>query len=450
MNIFKLLLFISLINIINNQSLLSQNNVIDEVIAIVGDEPILLSDIEHQYQQALMDGVNYDGDIKCKIFEDQLIQKLMLNQAILDSVEVSENEVINQVDRRMNMLISQIGSKEKLEEYFNKSILQIKRDQIELMRTMMLTQRMQMNITSDIKITPAEVRMFFKETPEDSLPKVPTQYELQQIAIYPPIQQEEVDKVKTRLRDFQKQIKEGRDFATLAVLHSEDKGTAIQGGEYGYATRSTFVPEFANVAFNLREKNQVSKIVETEYGFHIIQLIDRKGERINIRHILLKPKVRTEDKQKAKNYIDSISNAISSDKISFDEAALRYSMDKDTRANGGLMVNPKSSSSKFELNDLEPEIIRAIQNLNENELSKPVLMKDPKGYDVYKIFTIKKKNNPHRANLKDDYQLLKNIMIGKKREQIIHDWIIEKQAVTYISIKKEWQNCDFNYSGWNK
>ncbi|MBN2166939.1 MAG: peptidylprolyl isomerase [Marinilabiliaceae bacterium] len=449
MNILKLLIFIITLNLITIHSI-SQSNVIDEVVAIVGDEPILKSDIEQQYQQALMEGVVYDGDIKCRILEDQLIQKLMLNQAILDSVEVSENEVINEVDRRMNYFINQIGSKEKLEEYYNKSLIQIKRDQMDMIRNMMLTQRMQQNITSDLKITPAEVRIFFKQTPVDSLPMVPVQYELQQVAIYPPIKQEEIDNVKNRLRNFQKQVNEGRDFATLAVLYSEDKGSATRGGDLGFATRSTFVPEFANVAFNLQEKNKVSKIVETEYGFHIIQLIDRKGDRINVRHILLKPKINNEDREKAKNFIDSISQIIQNNTITFDEAALKYSMDKDSRANGGLMVNPNNSSSKFELNDMEPEIIRAVQNLNENQISAPVLMKDTKGYDVYRIFKLKKKTDTHRANLTDDYQLLKNIMLAKKREKIINDWIIEKQTATYISIKNDWINCDFKYSGWVK
>ena len=450
MSINKFTFIISSLLLFATSNIKSQSNIIDEVIAIVGDEPILKSDIEHQYQQALMEGITYDGNIKCMIFEEQLKQKLLLNQAILDSVEVGENEVVNEVDRRMNFYINQIGDKDKLEEYFNKSIIQIKRDMMDMVRNQILTQRMQAEITGDLKISPSEVRLFFRETKPDSLPLVPTQYELQELAIYPPVRQAEIDRIKNQLRDFQKQINEGRDFATLAVLYSEDQGTATRGGDLGWATRSTFVPEFANVAFNLQEPGKVSKIVETEYGFHIIQLIDRKGERINVRHILLKPKVSEADKKQANNFIDSIAALINAETISFSEAALRYSMDKDTRASGGLMVNPQTNSTKFELNDLQPEIIRSIQNLNENEISMPVLMKDKNGYDVYKIFMLKKKTEPHRANLQDDYQLLKNLMLDRKREKTLDNWIKEKQASTYISIKKDWQDCDFTYSGWVK
>jgi peptidyl-prolyl cis-trans isomerase SurA len=276
------------------------------------------------------------------------------------------------------------------------------------------------------------------------------QYELQQISIYPPVKQAEIDRVKDQLRTFQKQISDGRDFATLAVLYSEDKESATRGGDLGWATRSTFVPEFANAAFNLQEKGKVSKIVETEYGFHIIQLIDRKGDRINVRHILLKPKVSEIDKKNAFNFIDSISTLIKTNAITFDEAALRYSMDKDTRANGGQMVNPKTSTTKFELNDLAPEVIRAVQNLNINSLSSPVLMKDAKGYDIYNVYMVRQKLPPHRANLKDDYQLLNNLMLSKKKEKTLKNWIKEKQAATYITIDKSWTNCDFVYSGWVK
>lgn len=450
MKLTNLACFLSFFLILFALPSLAQNNVVDEVIAIVGDEPILKSDIEHQYQQALMDGNVYDGDMKCKIFEDQLIQKLLINQAILDSIIVGENEVVSEVDRRMNYMINQIGDKEKLEEYFNKSIIQIKRDQMEMMRDQMRTQRMQQTITGDLKITPSEVRMFFKETDQDSLPMVQTQYELQQLSLYPPVKQEEIDRVKEKLRDYQKQVNEGRDFATLAVLYSEDKGSATRGGDLGWMNRSSLVPEFANVAFNLQEKNKVSKIVETEFGFHIIQLIDRKGDRINCRHILLKPKISSENKKDAYEFIDSISQIIRKGDLSFDAAALRYSMDKDTRANGGIMVNPQNNSTKFELSHLQPEVIRATQNLKEGELSSPVLMMDEKGYEVYKIFYLKSETAPHRANLKDDYQLLKNLMLQRKSEKTLEDWIDEKQAATYISIKENWLHCEFEHKGWVK
>lgn len=451
MKINRLFLLL-IITLTSTQITVAQNNVIDEVIAIVGDKSILRSDIEHQYQQALMEGMQYSGDAKCKIFEEQLIQKLMLNQAILDSVEVSENEVINEVDRRMNYFIQQIGDQKKLEEYFNKSMIQIKNDQMETVRNQMLTQRMQSKITADVKVIPSEIRLFYKTVNQDSLPMVSTQYEVQQISVYPMIEQKEIDRVKDQLRDFQKQINEGRDFSTLAVLYSEDPGSATRGGDLGWATRSTFVPEFANVAFNLQDKNKVSKIVETEYGFHIIQLVDRKGERINVRHILIKPKVSAKSKEDAKLRLDSVGVVIKDKGMPFHEAALRFSMDKDTRANGGLMVNEMNNSSKFEINQMErmPELAKTLQKMNEGDISSSVLTKDKNGKDVYQMYLLKKKTEPHKANLQDDYQIVQNMLLAKKRTETMQNWIREKQKATYVSINKDWVNCEFEYQGWGK
>ncbi len=437
---------------IGNHFVAAQSTVVDEVIAIVGDKAILRSDVEHQYQQAIMDGTSFKGDAKCKIFEEQLIQKLLLNQAVLDSVEVSENEVVTEVDRRMNYFIQQIGDQKKLEEYFNKSMIQIKREQMDVVRNQMLTQRMQGTITKDIKTLPSEIRLFYRTVNQDSLPMVGTQYEVQQISIYPTVEQKEIDRVKDQLRDFQKQINEGRDFSTLSVLYSEDPGSATRGGDLGWATRSTFVPEFANVAFNLQDKNKVSKIVETEYGFHIIQLIDRKGERINVRHILVKPKVSIKAKDDARLRLDSIRVLVTEKGMPFNEAALRFSMDKDSRANGGLMVNEFNNSSKFEIAHLErmPELARELQKMKDGDYSMPVLTKDKNGKDVYQLYLLKKKTDPHRANLQDDYQVIQNILQAQKRDEAMKSWIREKQHSTYVSIDKAWINCEFEYQGWGK
>ncbi len=432
----------------------AQQNVIDEVIAVVGDNAILKSDIEYQYQQAIMQGVSAKGDLKCQLFEQQLIQKLMLNQAILDSVEVNENSVINEVDRKINMFIERAGGQDKLEEWFNKSVIQIKKEQMQVVRDQMLTQTMQQNITADINPTPSQVRAYYRKTSQDSLPMVPVQYEIEKIAMYPKVEQEEIDRVKTQLRTFQKQVAEGRDFATLAVLYSEDPGSATSGGDLGWATRSTYVPEFANVAFNMQEKNKVSKIVETEFGYHIIQLLDRKGERIHVRHILLKPRISSEANQNAISRLDSITQLVKDDKMSFEEAAMRFSMDKDSRTNGGLMVNAQSQSSSFQLSQLSamrmPEIAKQVQGLKEGEISKPFIMKDEKGKDVYVIIKQKKQIAPHRANMSSDYQLIQNIMTEKKRSDAINDWINKKQLDTYVTIREEWQGCNFEYKNWIK
>ncbi len=437
--------------VLSSHTLIAQDNVIDEVIAVVGDNAILKSDIEHQYEQALVEGVNYTGDLKCHLFEQQLISKLLLNQAKLDSVEVSENEVVNQVDQRINYFISQIGDKEKLEEYFNKSLLQIKRDQMEMVRTQMLTQRMQQEITKGINVTPSDIRAYYRNLPKDSLPMVPTQYELQQIVVYPKIDQKEIDRVKSQLRSFQKQINEGRDFATLAVLYSEDKESAKRGGELGWIPRSGLVPEFASVAFNLQDKNKVSKIVETEFGYHIIQLIDRKGERINCRHILIKPKVGQEARDEAKASLDTIRGLIMDEAMSFEEAALRFSMDKDSRTSGGLMVNPQTGTSKFEIAQIPVAINKQIQKMQEGAVSDAFFMLDErKGKESFCLIKLKKKADPHKANLKDDYQMLQGMLENSKRSETLDNWIKTKQKETYITINKKWVNCDFKYDNWIK
>ncbi len=430
-------------------SVVGQSNVIDEVIAVVGDNAILRSDIEHQYEQAVMEGAAVAGDMKCHIFEQELISKLLLNQAELDSIEVSENEVVNQVDARVNYFIQQIGDKEKLEEYFGKSLIQIKRDQMEMVRTQMLTQSMQRKITGDIAVTPSEIRTFFKSVPQDSLPMVPTQYEFQQVVLHPKVEQEEIDRVKTQLRDFQRQINEGRDFATLAVLYSEDKGSAARGGELGWMPRSGLVPEFASVAFNLQDKKKVSKIVETEFGYHIIQLIDRKGERINCRHILIKPKVSLDARKEAETALDTIRGLITDETMSFAEAALRFSMDKDSRTNGGLMVNPQTGTAKFEISQIPVAINKTVQSMKVGDVSEPFfMMDDRKGQETYRIVLLKNKTAPHKANMRDDYQMLQSMLENKKRQEALDTWIREKQHETYITIDEKWVKCEFKYDGW--
>lgn len=445
----KILLALSLVFATANVTAEAQRVLIDDVVATVGDDAILRSDIEYQYEQALIDGANYNGDIKCHIFEQMLIQKLMINQAKIDSVMVSDNEVMNQVDSRINYFMQQVGGQDKLEEYFNKPITQIKRDQMEIVRTQMITQRMQGEITKDIKITPSEISRYFNQMHEDSIPFIPAQYEIMQIVLYPTVEQAEIDRVKGRLREFQKQVAEGRDFATLAVLYSDDPGSASRGGDLGWYTKAGFVPEFSAVAFNLQEKGKVSKIVETEFGYHIIQLIDRKGERINCRHILMKPKVSAESKKKAVQFLDTISSMMAKDKVTFEAAAMRFSMDKDSRSNGGLMVNPNNGSAKFQINELPADIAKAIQGLKDGEYSKPFMMMDErKGKETYRIVMLKKRHEPHKANMREDYSMLQMMMEEKKRKDVVDNWINQRIKEIYINISPEWQNCDFQYKGW--
>lgn len=435
----------------NSIAINAQKVIIDDVIAIVGEDAILRSDIEYQYEQSQIDGANYSGDIKCHIFEQLLIQKLMVNQAKIDSIEVSDGEVMNQVDMQMNYYIQQVGGQEKLEEYFNMPLSKIKQSQMESVRTHLITEEMQKQITEKVKITPSEIRNYINNMPEDSIPFVQTQYEISQIVLYPVVDQAEIDRVKSKLRDFQKQVSQGRDFATLAVLYSDDPGSASRGGDLGWSSKSSFVPEFSAVAFNLHEKGKVSKIVETEFGYHIIQLIDRKGDRINCRHILMRPKLTAENKKKASDFLDTISVAINGNKMSFEDAAMRFSMDKDSRFNGGKLVNPNDNTNKFLLSEIPPEIAKAIQGLKEGEFSKPFLMMDEqKGKETYRIVMLNKRHEPHRANIREDYSMLQTIMENKKRSEAIDKWIRTHQKDIYVSISPEWQNCDFKYDGWVK
>ena len=426
-----------------------RQRLIDEVVASVGDDAILSSDIEYQYGQAMIEGVNFNGDMKCHILEQLLVQKMMLNQAKIDSVEVKDNEVMQQVDARLNYFTQQVGGQDKLEEYFKKPILQLRRDQMEAVRTQMITQKMQSSITKDVKITPSDVRKYYSRLGEDSIPYVSTQYEVEQIVVYPEIEQSEIDRIKERLRDFQRQVAEGRDFATLAVLYSEDPGSASRGGDLGWYSKSGFVPEFSAVAFNMHEKGKVSKIVQTEFGYHIIQFIDRKGDRINCRHILLKPKVSTESRNKGIAFLDSVSAWINSGKLSFEEAASTFSMDKDSRSNGGLMVNPEDGTRKFQLGQIPAEIAKAIQNLQEGQFSKPfVMMDDKKGRETIRMVRLLKKHDPHKANVSDDYDMLKSMFEDQKRKEVLDSWIVNKQKELYVVISPDWRRCEFQYPGW--
>ena len=374
---------------------------------------------------------------------------MMLNQAKIDSVEVKDNEVMQQVDARLNYFTQQVGGQDKLEEYFKKPILQLRRDQMEAVRTQMITQKMQSSITKDVKITPSDVRKYYSRLGEDSIPYVSTQYEVEQIVVYPEIEQSEIDRIKERLRDFQRQVAEGRDFATLAVLYSEDPGSASRGGDLGWYSKSGFVPEFSAVAFNMHEKGKVSKIVQTEFGYHIIQFIDRKGDRINCRHILLKPKVSTESRNKGIAFLDSVSAWINSGKLSFEEAASTFSMDKDSRSNGGLMVNPEDGTRKFQLGQIPAEIAKAIQNLQEGQFSKPfVMMDDKKGRETIRMVRLLKKHDPHKANVSDDYDMLKSMFEGQKRKEVLDSWIVNKQKELYVVITPDWRRCEFQYPGW--
>lgn len=429
-------------------------NVIDEVVWVVGDEPILKSDIETTRLAGAQDGMKWHGDPDCSIPEQIALQKLFLSQASLDSIEVTESEVSQEVEARINWMIQQAGSREKLEEYQNQTLTELRSTMREEMRNQMLIQRMKRELVKDITVTPADVRRYFRDLPQDSLPYVPTSVEVQIITKQPKVAEEEINRVKNQLREYTDRIKSGEtSFATLARLYSED-GSARQGGELGYTPRAALDPTFASVAFNLTDPNKISKIVETEFGFHIIQLIDKRGERINVRHILLKPRISAEAIDSAKVMLDSLTSNIKAEKYTFDAAASYVSDDKDTRNNHGLMsfYNQETGdrTSKFRMQDLPTEVARAVERLNVGEISEPFQMKDERGKTVCAIIRLKSRTESHRATMAEDYQTLKDVVLAKRRADVLHEWVVEKIKKTYVRVNDRYKDCNFEYEGWLK
>lgn len=433
----------------------AQNNVIDEVVWVVGDAAILKSDVENERLSIQYEGRRLDGDPYCVIPEQLAVQKLFLHQAEIDSVTVTDQEVLQGVEAQMAWLIDQIGSKEKLEEYYNKTSTQIREMLRENIRNGKTVQQMQQKIVGDIKLTPAEVRNYFSRLPQDSIPFVPTQVEVQIITREPKIKEEETERVKKELRDFTDRINRGETtFSTLARLYSEDPGSARRGGEYGFTGRGELEPEFANVVFNLTDPKKISKVFETVYGFHIAQLIEKRGDRVSYRHILVKPRVDAQDIEDELMHLDTLANDIRKGKVSFDEAAMWVSQDKDTRNNHGLLANPQTSTSRFEMQQLagliSQEVAKTVEKMQIGEVSQPFTMINSKGKEVCAIVKLKNRIEGHKATISEDYQRLKEIVTARRGEEKLHEWIVEKQKSTYVRINPAWRNCDFQYPGWIK
>lgn len=450
-NISRVLMLVTALLLVNRADVSAQGNIIDEVVAVVGADPILKSEVEDQFLRMQAQGFSYSGDLKCKILEDMMIQKLLLNQAKLDSLEVSESSIIESVDAQMNYFISQIGSREKMEEYFGKSSIMIKEEMQVQFRERNLTQQMQSNITETETTTPAEIRRYFNSLPDDSIPLVKARYEVQQIQMKPIIEQAEIDRIKNRLREFRDKVQnDGDAFSMLAVLYSQDRNSSVRGGELGMMGKGMLVPEFASVAFNLRDPNKVSKIVETEYGYHIMQLIKRVGNRVNVRHILLKPQVSAASREKVTARLDSLADIIREKKFTFEQGALYYSEDKDTRSNGGLLANPATGASTFEITELQQDIAKAVSTMAVGEISKPIRIINERDQESYAIVRLRSKTEAHRATLQDDYQMLKEKVLSEKKEKALKNWIREQQTETYISIKDDWRNCEYEFDSWVK
>ena len=433
---------------------LHEASVVDEVIWVVGDEAILKSDVEVMRLQAEAEGVRFPGDPDCAIPEQIALQKLYLHQAAIDSIEVTESEVNQSVDQQINYWLQMVGgSKEKLEEYRKQSITQMRASMHDDFRDRQLIQKMQEKLVEGIKVSPADVRTFFMNVPEDSIPFVPTVVEVQIVTQTPRVEQEEINRVKDVLREYTDRVNRGETtFATLARLYSEDPGSARQGGELDYSGRGMLDPAFANVAFNLTDPKKISKIVETEFGFHIIQLIDKRGDKIKCRHILLKPKVSSEAITKAQLRLDSIGNDIRAGKFSFDEAATFISDDKDTRSSKGLMANTSEAgrTSKFRMQDLPTEIARVVDTLKVGQVSEAFQMTNSKGKTVCAIVMLKSRVEGHRATITEDFQAMKEVVLRNRREAYLKDWVKEKLKTIYVRVNDRYKDCTFEYEGWIK
>lgn len=418
--------------------------VIDGIVAVVGNNPILKSEVESKQIQAKLDSAVFD---KCAVLEELLYQKLLLAQAIRDSLEVTDEQVEEELDRRLRYYITQFGSVKAFEDFYGKSVEQFKQDFKEELREVLLVQRMQQKITGNITVSPAEVRSFFESIPKDSIPFINAEIEVGHIVKTAKIHPELKKYAKEKLESIRQEIISGKkDFASSAILHSMDPGSSANGGLYKNIQRGTFVPEFDAVAFRIKEK-EVSDVFETSFGYHILTVESRRGDEIDVRHILIVPQPSSEDLFKAKMFLDSIAELIRKDSISITEAASRFSDDEETKHNGGLITNPYTGSPKFEANELsqiDPNLVFTIDKLKAGEVSSPVPTQTRDGKPAYHILFVKSRTEPHRANLKDDYQRIQNEALSEKKNRIIADWIKKKTAVTYIRISEEYRNCPFN------
>lgn len=430
----------------------AQNNIAEEVAWTIGDDPIYKSEIEQTYRDMQQDHEAINGDPYCVIPEMMAIQRLYLHQADIDTVVVQDSQVQMQVDQQINFLINNLGSREKVEQYFRKTIPEIREYYANSIRDRQRVHMVQQNLTKDVKATPNEVRKYFDSLPKDSIPYVPGQVEVQIITINPVIPRQEIDDVKARLRDMADRVNRGEaDFSTLAILYSEAP-EGVRGGELGFLGRGQLVPEYAAVAFNLNDPKKVSKIVETEFGFHIIQLIEKRGDRINTRHILLRPKVSDKDLQDAITRLDSLrSDIVDKGRVSFEDAARLVSQDKDTHNSNGVMVNQNTGTTRFQMSELPQEVAREVANLKPGEVSKPFIMKQPKrDRDIVAIVRLTNRIDAHSANLSDDYQQIKNMYEAAKKQQILDQWLERKISETYVRIEDGWRGCDFQHKGWIK
>ncbi len=429
----------------------AQDKVIDQIVAVVGGNVILKSDIEQMNMNQQAQGITSEGDMKCEILEEFLINKLLVAEAELDStIEVSPSQVNQQMDAQIQSYLTYFGTESAVEAYFKKPMATIKSEMQEAIRDQLFSQQMRSKIVENVTVTPSEVRYYYRNLSKEQTPTIPTEYEYAQITVQPKIDMEEENQVKAKLREIKRRIENGSSFAAMAVIYSEDPGSAKDGGIIGYMGRGQLDPEYAAAAFNLKG-DQVSNVVQSNFGYHIIQLVDKQGGKVNTRHILVRPKVTVEEKENAFNRLDSMANMIRRDEIPFDQAATMFSYDKNTRNNGGVAINPNNMSSKFSVEDLDGDISKILTTMKLNEISDPFETIDPENQQtIYKIVKLINKIDSHKADMQNDYQTLADLYLTKKKEDVLQEWIAKQQAQTYIRIDNTYANCNFKFENWIK
>jgi peptidyl-prolyl cis-trans isomerase SurA len=428
---------------------IAQDKTIDQIIAVIGSNIILKSEIESMALQNQAQGITTDGDMKCEILENLLIEKLMVAEAELDTtIIVTDNQINQQLDMRIEYFMQHLGSEAEVEKYFGKTIPQLKSELNDVIRNEILSSQMRSKIIENIKVTPSEVRYFYRQMPEEEKPSINAQYEYAQITLIPKIEENEEIRIKEELRNIKKRVEEGENFSMFAVLYSECPSSK-DGGDLGFFGRAAMDPAFSEAAFNLKI-GQVSNVVESEFGFHIIQMIDRKGDRVRCKHILMKPKTDPEVKEKTIEKMDSILSEIRKDNISFAQAAKRFSFDKDSRVNGGNVVHPQTLSTRFEVNELPPNISKKLTNMKIGEISDPFISINDKQREAVIIVKLIDKIDAHKATLELDYPMISDLYLNKKYEETISDWISKRQSKSYIRIDETYQNCNFEFGNWIK
>ncbi len=425
-----------------------QPQLVDGVVAVVGKNIVLKSDVDQQYDNMKRQGLDNFTSSKCEVFEEILFEKLLLHQADIDSIVVSEEEVQLSIDRRIDVFVQQIGSRQKLEQYYQKTILEIKEEMEPFIRDQMIAQRMLQDVTSDVEITPTEVRTFYNGIPEDSLPLINTQLEYAQILHYPVAGEAAVEDAIQRLKDIKQRVIDGSTFSTMAVLYSEDPGSARNGGKYEGIKRGQFVKEFEAVAFNLKE-GEISDPFKTEYGYHIVQLLKRRGEELDLRHVLIKPKITTENLEDSKMFLDSLRKLILEGEFTFEEMAQKHSDDEFSKLNGGLVLNPNTGDSKWETGQLDKSIFYALEGMEPGDISQPQFFRSPDDKEGYRLMRLVDKTEPHRANMRTDYQQVQQMALQQKKNEQLEAWIDEKLKTTYVRVNNDYLNCTFK-NAWIK